>query len=115
MYGINHELYARAHAAGQAAVEEITPTPMVVTDGHRQWHIADGMCGFAWITVRPGNSPFANWLKKNGHARPAYGGGVQIWVSDYNQSIERKYAYAQAFAEVLVKAGVKAYAGSRLD
>jgi hypothetical protein len=75
-----------------------------------------GSCGFAWINVRPGNSKFANWLKKNqGWRRDSYEGGVAKSVSDYGQVMELKEAYAQAFAATLREAGVKAYAASRLD
>lgn len=73
-------------------------------------------CGFAWIKVRPANSPFANWLKKNGHVRGvAYHGGVDIWVHEFGQSMQRKEAFAHAFAEVIYNAGIKAYAQSRID
>lgn len=118
-------LVDKARLAGLAAVDAMNPTPMVVTERtnplddaspvKKAWYVADGVCGFAWITVRPGNSPFANWLKKNGLARKAYGGGVDIWVSEFNQSMQRKEAYAGAFARVLSEAGITAYMGSRMD
>jgi hypothetical protein len=77
--------------------------------------IADGVCGFAWITVKPGNCGFAKYLVKKGAARRAYGGGVSVWVSAFNQSMAKKEAYARAFAEVLANAGIRAYAESRMD
>lgn len=74
------------------------------------------VCGFGWVQVTPGNSAFANWLKKNGYARKdSYAGGVCIWINDYNQSYDMKYAYATGMAEVFRNAGINAYAGSRLD
>jgi len=121
------EAWVAAVAAGRAAGNGIRPTPMVVTEhanpmddnsrAERSWYVSEGACGFAWVTVRPGNSAFANWLKKNGYARPAYGGGVQIWISDYNQSVDRKEAHASAMAKVLrEKLGIDSiYADSRLD
>ena len=119
-------MYAAADAAGRAAAEAAMPVPMVVAEadvltgaklaGGREWYVEGGCCGFAWITVRPGNSAFANWLKANGKARPdSYAGGVRISVSAYGQSMARKEAYASAFAEVLTGLGVKAYPGSRID
>jgi hypothetical protein len=88
------EVYAAAHAAGHAAAMAAVPPAMVVTNGAESWCVADGPCGFAWITVRPGNSPLARWLKANGHAHTAaYGRGVLVWVHDYNQSMARKTAY----------------------
>lgn len=125
-YAAFEAAYAKAAAAGKAAGEGRTPQAMIVTEHvnplndasapKNQWYVSEGACGFAWVTVYPGNSPFANWLKKNGHASKAYGGGVQIWISDFGQSVERKEACANAMAEVLRnELGVKAYAGSRLD
>ncbi len=121
-------LYNLADQAGKAAAKALTPTPMVVgtpttlfgneIDYSKPVEVVnDGVCGFAWVNLKPGNSAFANWLKKNKLARPdSYYGGVTIWVSDYNQSMERKSAYAGAFARVLVENGFKrAYSMSRMD
>lgn len=118
-------LYDKAHAAGMAAGESNTPTPMVVAQHanplddkspvEKAYFVSEGACGFAWITVHPGNCSFAVWLRKQGLARKAYHGGMEIWVHQFNQSISRKEAYADAFAKVLTEAGIKAYSGSRLD
>lgn len=73
-------------------------------------------CGFAWVNVKPGNSKFANWMKKNKLARKSYYGGVDIWVSlGGSQDMEKKYAYAAAYANVLVENGIRAYPDQRLD
>lgn len=117
---------ANAWQAGLDAGQRAIPTPMVVYEadvitgqkplGGKEWYVPEGACGFAWVTITPGNSSFAKWLVKNNHARKAYGGGVQIWISNFNQSIARKEACANAMAKVLCEElGVKAYAGSRLD
>lgn len=109
-------LYEKADAAGKAAAVACVPNPMVVCQGDAIVEVVnDGVCGFAWVTVRPGNSSFALWLKKNMGARRAYYGGMELWVSSYGQSMARKEAYAQAFANVLREAGINAYAGSRMD
>jgi hypothetical protein len=81
----------------------------------KEWFVADGVCGFAWITVHPANCSFAIWAKKNDGWRAAYGGGMQKWVSQFNQSMQRKEAYAAAYAGVLASHGIKAYSGSRMD
>jgi hypothetical protein len=118
--------YAKAAAAGKAAGEAAMPCPMIVQQRAsplndnsvvvQQWRVPEGMCGFAWVTVSPGNCAFANWLKKNKFASKAYGGGVQIWINAFNQSVERKEACANAMAAVLrEELGVKAFSGSRLD
>lgn len=118
-------LFERAHAAGHAAATAMTPRPMIVgspstpfgsdvdlTKPHEL--VADGVCGFAWIKFK-GNTPWARWCKAHGHSGPAYPTGHQIWVKDYNQSMQRKEAYARAFAAVLQAEGIKAYAQSRMD
>lgn len=113
----NEELYSLAHAYGMQAVESAQVQAMTVVDPStgQSWHVADGPCGFAWINIKPGNSKFANWLKKTDRGRKAYEGGVNIWVYDFGQSIQKKEAYARAFAEALRSQGIRAYAGSRLD
>lgn len=109
-------LYDKAHNAGMTAGESVTPNAMVVTNGVQNYYVSEGLCGFAWVVVTPGNSSFAIWAKKNRGARKEYSGGVCAkWVSEFNQSYERKVAYAQAFAAVLREAGIKAYAADRLD
>jgi len=121
--------YNKAAEAGRAAGEAKVPRPMMVVQPSNplndnsvpkaMWHVPEGVCGFAWVNVSPGNSSFAKWLVKNKLARKAYGGGVDIWISAFNQSVERKEACANAMAEVL-KAEVgsnslRIYASSRLD
>jgi hypothetical protein len=77
--------------------------------------VMDGVCGFASVIVRPGNSSFANWLRKQGKGYKSYYGGWEYSVHAFNQSLERKEAYARSFAAVLSEAGIKAYVSSRMD
>jgi predicted nucleic acid-binding Zn finger protein len=109
-------LYLKARQAGlDAGSAEKTSTMVVVGHGQR-YVVPEGPCGFAWVVVKPGTSAFARWLVKKGYASKHYYGGVSIWVSDFNQSMERKYAYAAAFAEVLRQGGIEnCYADSRMD
>jgi hypothetical protein len=122
------QIYSEAVAAGRAAVEKAQVAPMIVGSekgflsgeidrSKPMYFVEGGPCGFAWVSVKPANSAFANWLKKQGLARPdSYEGGVKIWVSQYGQSLQRKEAYANAMAESLRNAGIaRAYAGSRMD
>lgn len=120
------ELFRSAHLAGYAAGEGEVPAPMVVVEHANplddnspvvrvyEPH-TEGVCGFAWVNVRPGNSSFARWLVDSGHARKGYHGGVDLWVREFGQSYQRKMAYARAFAQVLQEAGIRAYASGRLD
>ena len=76
----------------------------------------DGVCGFAWVAVRPRNSAFAKWLVANDKGRSSeYDRAILVWVREFGQSLERKSRYAGAFANVLSAEGIKARAGSRID
>ena len=111
-----------AHEAGMIAASAMVPQPMIVQNMAGisnqpigpKYFVSEGVCGFAWIKV-PGNSGFGRWAKKSGIARASYPSGLQIWVSAFGQSMERKEAYAYAFAASLVAAGINAYAESRMD
>jgi hypothetical protein len=111
------DIIDKADKAGKDAVNKLQVNPMVVenTQTGKQWFVADGACGFAWVSIHPATSSFARWLKKQGIGSKAYSGGLQIWIHDYNQSIQKKSEYASAYAEVLRDSGYKAYSGSRLD
>lgn len=121
------DLYNQARAAGLAAGGAHTPTPMFVGTAKDLisdeidrsqpiYRVESGVCGFAWVNIKPGTSAFAKWLKTMGHARAdSYYGGVTIWVSEYNQSMERKECHADAMARVLQGGGIKAQSMSRMD
>jgi hypothetical protein len=115
------DLYTSAKAAGLEAGAKALPAPMTLVGGvpgetPKVYFEPEGMCGFAWVNVRPGTSKFARWLKREGHARSdSYYGGVTIWVSEHGQSVERKEAHAKAMAEVFRAAGFNAHDMSRLD
>lgn len=115
------ELYTQARAAGLLAAQAAQVQPMVVNQCKslfddtvtRSYFVADGVCGFASVVVC--NIKFANQMKKLGIGRKNYGGGYAISVQDFNQSLQRKEAYAYAFAGVLREAGIEAYVDSRMD
>lgn len=119
-------IFDEAMEAGRKAATAMTPSTMIVgspstpfgtdVDPRKPVYVVpEGPCGFAWVKVRPGNSPFANWLKKHNKGHKAYEGGVDIWISDYNQSMQRKEAHAGAMARVLNAYGITAYSQSRMD
>jgi hypothetical protein len=123
----------KAAAAGKAAVEQLTVTPMVVGQetslfsgkldySKPTYYIEDGVCGFAWVNVYPANKGNTRAgkeeraiLKAAGFRLNDYEKSFQLWVSQYNQSMQKKEAYASAFAKVLRENGLKAYSGSRMD
>jgi predicted esterase YcpF (UPF0227 family) len=76
-------------------------------------------CGFAWVVIAPATQPFAKWTKKFGISSKHYAGGQCIWYSNLHslptQSVSVHQAAAQAAADVLQRANIKAYTGSRLD
>ena len=121
-------LYEKALAAGKQAAASCIPVPMIVEQHAnmaddsspvvQRYHEPEGVCGFAWVVIRPANSAFAHWLKKNtdGNAKSGYGGGLHYWISGYGQSMTRKEAFAKAFAKVLREEGlIKAFPESRMD
>ena len=115
-------LWSAADAAGRKAAAEAVCTPMVVGEVDPRTGIGrvidiveDGVCGFAYIKIRPARGAFVNWLKARNIGHKAYGGGYEISIHDYNQSMTRKSAHARAAAEVLCRAGIEATSYSRLD
>lgn len=120
-------LYAQAHEAGMAAGKAHQPVPMIVSEHANPLNdnspvvkvyapVMGGVCGFAWIKIRPARGAFVNWLKVKKIGRvDSYSGGYSISVHQFGQSMECKEAYAGAFAQVLNDHDVLAYAESRED
>lgn len=96
---------------------------MVVSDDSsgEQWYVSEGLCGFATLVVRPGNSSFAHWLKANVRTYKNHSGGLAVSSSSIvpedarSQSYDRKSAAVRAAVAVLREAGIKATADTRLD
>lgn len=121
------KIHDEAHRAGMVAAEACKPVPMVVqqhanmlddsSPAVQTWVVPDGVCGFAWVVIRPANCSFALWLKKREGDRvyKCYTGGLQRFAPLSTQSMQIKEAYCEAYAKVLQAAGIKAYAYSRLD
>ncbi len=118
-------IHAMATAAGNAAADAAVPTPMVVGHASTPWgneidrtkptyYVADGPCGYAWACLK-GNTPFGKWAIKMGIARRGYPSGLSIYPTLMTQSIQRKEAWASAYAQVLRDHGIQAYVDSRLD
>lgn len=120
--GILHE----AERKGREALEACNPDPMVVTEEFptkgKEYFVADGVCGFAWIRVA-GNSWFIRELKKikvagieeGAFRKDNYAGGYAYWVREGGQSMQRKEAFAKAFSEVLDQHGIENTWSSRMD
>ena len=119
-------LIQKAHAAGVAAGHAANPRPMIVgspstpfgTDvdpNQRTYFVADGVCGFAWVHLPVARGPLVAELKRLGAGHKNYRRGYDVWVRGFGQSMQRKEAYARAYAGVLNEAGHDAYADSRMD
>lgn len=118
-------IYKEAYAAGLKAGKEVgvpkfvvgTPTTPLGNDidFKQKTYILEGLCGFAWINISPARGAFVTYLKSIKVGGKAYYGGYEIWVREFGQSVDRKEAFAGAFAEVLRSYGIPASAGSRLD
>jgi hypothetical protein len=123
---INSKLHAEAHAAGMKAGEGVRPAPMLVVERANAFDdnspvvkayepVMEGVCGYAWVNIRPATCSFARWLSKNNIGHSSYHGGWDMWVGEFGQSMERKEAYARAYAEVLRQHDIKAHTMSRMD
>lgn len=75
-------------------------------------------CGFAWVTVYKVklSTKLGKEFARLGF-RKAYSGGIELWNPGGLpvQNIDIKEDGAQAYAEVLRRYGIEAWAGSRLD
>ena len=118
-------IYKEAYEAGLLAGKDADTPKFVVgspttalgsdIDFSKKTYILDGLCGFAWVNISPARGAFVTYLKSIDAGHKGYYGGYEIWVREFGQSVDRKYAFAQAFAEVLGRYGIEASAGSRLD
>ena len=117
-------IYKEAYAAGLKAGKEVGVPKFIVGDAiglsneidySKKTYVLEGLCGFAWVNVSPARGAFVNYLKSINAGHKGYYGGYEIWVREFGQSVDRKSAFAGAFAKVLNSYGINASAGSRLD
>lgn len=105
------KIHEMAHNSGMLRGENKMPTPMVLEQWGTIW---DGACGFGWVFLPSAREPFAKWALKVGigyHSRP----GVHINSKMHTQSMDKNYAYALGYAEVLKANGIDCRAECRLD
>jgi len=122
---------ALRYAEGKACA--VIPQPMIVGTAKtffgdeidftkKTYFVSGGVCGFAWVIIKPANGRFVKWLKANNIGRKNYGSGWNVYArpeftknTPLDQSLEIKEAWAAAFADVLRENGINAYAESRMD
>ena len=120
-------IYAEAYTAGKLAGDTVGVVPMIVGTPitpfgsdidytKKTYFVEGGVCGFAWVHIDPARGAFVNWCKANKRGGKSYYGGYDLREDGgYGQSLQRKEAFCGAFAEVLRKYGINAYAQSRMD
>ena len=111
-------VWSDAFSTAWDAGMRVEPEPMVVTAttacGTADYHVSDGVCGFAWIEFK-GNTRFAKWARDAGLSYNAYPTGHMISCRHFGQSMQRKEAWAYAMARQLKLHGIEVRPCSRLD
>lgn len=124
-------IWNEAKIAGELAARATHPTPIEVYDAHLdgspvkgggRWISPGGVCGFAWVVIKPATGGFVRWLKEQRIGYKGYRGGWTVPAHpDFGrgtplcQSLEIKNAYARAMAAVLRANGIPAASDYRLD
>lgn len=134
------DIYREALDAGHDALKACVPTPVVFSEHEdmlddnspvkQSWFVPDGVCGFAWVHMKC-KGKAGQWiraLKRNGIAggenergpnirinHDSYFHRYSYWVGEGDQSMQKKEAFAEAFAAVLMKHDILCHAGSRMD
>jgi hypothetical protein len=74
-------------------------------------------CGFAWVEIPDGRSPFVRWCKGINLGSKHWKKGWYIWrpTDNNTQSMDVLEVGAKAFCEVLRKHGIEAQWMSRAD
>lgn len=91
------ELHVRAVHAAETAVASCVPTPMFIEGSEV---VLDGYCGGAYIKL-DGRSSFARWLISQNLGMRVSGSGVRYYANVNTQSMDKAYAYAEAYNRVL--------------
>ena len=123
-------VYEEARHAAVAAVRACTPRPMIVGQpttplgddiDHTKptYYVADGVCGFGYVTIKPARGAFVAFMKAHRTGHKGYYGGWEIpawaFADGIGQSYEKAMAAAYAVTDVLNKYGIEAFASGRLD
>mgnify|MGYP001266901281 FL=1 len=120
------KLLERAHLMGMDAGRRVGVNPMIVgtptelmgneIDYSKKTYVVEGgVCGFAGVVIKPARGKFVSYLKSIGMGNKHYYGGWYVSVREFGQSLARKEAYADAFADVLKEVGMRVYVDSRMD
>lgn len=126
------EIFSEACTAAVKAFHDAKPTPVIfgqakglfgneMVPGTEEL-VEDGVCGFAWINIKPARGEFVKFLKsKNIGRKGVYGGytisAYDIGIPGSSQSMERKEAGCKAFVAVIKKyfPDMRIWVESRMD
>lgn len=100
-----------------AIIEEAMKAGQQAEAKHINQYGEDMYCGFGWVEIPNGRSPFVTFCRKNGIGSKHWRKGWYIWRPTQNcsQSMTVNEIGAQAFAEVLNNHGIEAFSASRPD
>lgn len=104
-------IFAVAEHAARKAMEECVPKPLVLES---QVYM-EGECGGAFVVIEDGRTSFARWLRKKGLGHRNFQRGYSIAAEQTGQSAESAKAYADTFARVLRRNGIKCRSEIYLD
>lgn len=100
--------------ADEAFEAAAVATQKYLDENPGQWY----PCGFAWVKIKPARGKLVSYLKEEKLGRTdEFEGGFSVWnpSGNHTQWMDAKRAGAVAFAEVLKKHGINAFAQTRID
>ena len=126
------EIFSEASNAAVAAFHAATPRPVIFGQAKSLFsnemvpgteeYVADGVCGFAWINIKPARGDFVKFLKSRKIGdKGTYGGytvsAYSVGIPGSSQSMERKEAGCKAFVAVIKKyfPDMRIWVESRMD
>tara|TARA_B100000029_G_scaffold40251_3_gene37619 strand:- start:3031 stop:3396 length:366 start_codon:yes stop_codon:yes gene_type:complete len=93
-------VHVKAHVAGLEAGRNVDAEKYhAVDEATGKVYEPFELCGFATVQVKGANKGFGKWLANNEGRTDRYYGGAALHVFHFNQSWERKGAYARAYAK----------------
>ena len=133
MVAFIEEIFIEAQLKACDAFHSHKPTPMIVGHAKNLFSneiipgteeiVEDGLCGFAWINIKPARGPLVKFLKSKGIGRNGDYGGYTISSYEstpgtgFSQSMEKNQAGCKAFVKVILKyfPDMNIYVGTRID
>lgn len=132
MTSIIYDIFSEASTAATAAFHAAKPNPVIFGQAKSLFsnemvpgteeYVADGVCGFAWVRIKPARGEFVKFLKsRNIGDKGVYGGytisAYEIGIPGFSQSMERKEAGCKAFVDVIKKyfPNMSIWVESRMD